>query len=40
MHTLVFEVFKLNYEQHLYNYTFIPIVNIFASLNVPLISVL
>ena len=36
MHTLVFEVFKWNYEQHLYTHISIPMVNRFASLNVPL----
>ena len=36
MHTLVCEVFEWNHEQHLYTYTFIPIVNRFASLIVPL----
>ena len=36
MHNLVGEVFKGNYVQHLYTPTFIPMVNIFASLDVPL----
>ena len=36
MHNLVCEVFKSNYEQHLYTHTFIPMVNRFASTNVPL----
>ena len=35
MHTLVCDLFKWNYEQHLYTHTFIPMVNIFASLDVP-----
>ena len=35
MHILVCEVFKWNYEQHLYTHTFIPMVNRFSSLNVP-----
>ena len=36
MHTLVCEVFKWNYEQHLYTHNFIPVVKKFASLIVPL----
>ena len=39
MHTLVCEVFKLNYEQHLYTHTLIPMANRFASLGVPLIEI-
>ena len=37
IYTLICEVFKWNYEQHLYTHTFIAMVNRFASLNVPLI---
>ena len=36
MHTEVCTVFKLNYEQHLHTHTLIPMVNRFASTNVPL----
>ena len=36
MHNLVCEVFKWNYKQHLFTHTFIPMVNRFASLYVPL----
>ena len=39
MHTWVCTVFKWNYEQHLYTYTLIPIINRFASTNEPLIHV-
>ena len=36
LHTLVCTVCKWNYEQHLHTHTLIPMVNIFASTNVPL----
>ena len=35
-HSLVYEVFKWSYEQHLYTHTSIPMVNRFASLDAPL----
>ena len=39
MPTLVCELFKWNYEQHLYGHTFKSMVYIFASTNEPLITI-